>query len=499
MSRLTANVTANFFSKASTALFTLIFVPAYLRLLGSEAYGVVTVFMTAQVVFALSDLGLGSAYSREVAVKSASGLQHSIRPLSNSVELFFFSVAVLGAVAVCFFAAPIANGWFATTTVASSSLTGVIELMGIALGLQLMFLFYQSGLTGLQLHVRLSGLTVGFGLIRGLATVAVLSALSATLEAFFWTQIAISATQLLAGRTVLYAALPRSTSKFQFRFDTIRPLLRFSFFMFGTAITSVLLMQTDKIVVSKYFDLASVAAYGIASVAASVPYFVASPVSSAFYPHFVSLRTMNQEAQLRYTYEIANQLTAFLVVPAGLFLAFFPQEFLLLWLGKNEIVATAVPLVRLLSVGSVLLGLMYTPYALQLASDWPSLAFRFNVVACILLVPCSVLAISHYGLRGPALTWFVLNVAYVIGAIGIMHKRILIGQSWRWYAYTLVGPTIACSMWMALVKAWHFPVTDRLPILLLALLAISGGMASVLVSTPTLRSAIVSRLAKGHA
>ena len=56
-----------------------------------------------------------------------------------------------------------------------------------------------------------------------------------------------------------------------------------------------------------------------------------------------------------------------------------------------------------------------------------------NTAALFLLVPAMFLMIGKYGAVGAAIVWVVLNVAYVVFLIPLMHSRLLRGEMSRWY------------------------------------------------------------------
>jgi hypothetical protein len=75
MGRVAKNVTAGIAANGWTALVHLLFVPLYIRLMGIEAYRLVGIFLTLQLLVAAVDSGLGAMINRELARLSAEGIR----------------------------------------------------------------------------------------------------------------------------------------------------------------------------------------------------------------------------------------------------------------------------------------------------------------------------------------------------------------------------------------------------------------------------------------
>jgi O-antigen/teichoic acid export membrane protein len=124
-------------------------------------------------------------------------------------------------------------------------------------------------------------------------------------------------------------------------------------------------------------------------------------------------------------------------------LALFAPEILQVWTRNATTVEQTHLLVSILVIGTALNGLMNLPYALQLAHGWTKLVFYINIAAITLLTPLLFILTSLYGAIGAAVIWCVLNAAYVLVSIQLMHRRLLPGEQWRWYTEDVGQPLLA--------------------------------------------------------
>jgi O-antigen/teichoic acid export membrane protein len=91
----------------------------------------------------------------------------------------------------------------------------------------------------------------------------------------------------------------------------------------------------------------------------------------------------------------------------------------------------------------VLNGLLNGPYHLQLAAGWTGLLVRINAVMAVVFLPTTWLLTVRYGMTGAAVSWVLINLAYVVTVARLMHKRLLTQEMGAWYTRDLLMPLAA--------------------------------------------------------
>jgi len=66
------NIIANFAGKAWHGIFSLAFVPIYIKIMGVEVYGLLGIFLSLSALVALLDMGLSATLNRELSRLSCS-------------------------------------------------------------------------------------------------------------------------------------------------------------------------------------------------------------------------------------------------------------------------------------------------------------------------------------------------------------------------------------------------------------------------------------------
>ena len=417
-----------------SAVMGLAFIPLYIRLMGVEAYGIVGVFVSIQVMFTVLDLGLSQALSRELARLSVDrGNANLMADTARTLEVVYWGIALGVGIVIALLAHLIAYQWLNPEKLSQHSLVEALWIMAVVVGLRWPVALYTGGLNGLQRQVLVNVLSVVFVTLQGVGALAVLWFIEPTVRAFFLWQALIALLQVVVLRLMLWRSLP-SEGDGIFRLEVLKGIWRFAAGMTGITLLATILTQMDKILLSKLLPLAEFGYYTFAATVAAVIYKLAGPVFTAYYPRLTELVTAKNQLSLAKTYHQGSQLMAVAILPTALILIFFSKEVLDLWTRSPELVKNSSLLVSLLVIGNVLNGLMNLPYALQLAHGWTRLAFYTNLVAVLFLAPAIYFSTRHWGAVGATGVWIFLNSAYLLISVQLMHRQLLAKEKSSWYA-----------------------------------------------------------------
>jgi O-antigen/teichoic acid export membrane protein len=420
------------------------FVPVYIRYLGMEAYGLIGIFALLQSWLALLDLGLTPTVGREMARLSAGAhTPQSIRDLLRSIEWIYVAIAVLVAVTLFFSAHWLASEWVRADNLPISTVADALAITGYVIAVRWIAGLYRSALIGLQRQVWLNSCTAIFSTARGVGVVGVMAYISPTVVAFFVYQGLLVTVEALVLATTVARSLPNAPSRSSFRWQALREIWRFAVGMASITLLSILLVQVDKLVLSKLLPLAEFGYYALASTVAGALGLVVGPVNNAVYPRLTEIVAGNQLNLLAAAYHRFSQMLTLMLVPTAIVLSLFSQYVLLLWTRDPVLTKTAFPLVSALSIGTMLNGLMHTPYSLQLAYGWTRFMVMVNAVSVLIVVPGIYFGVQAYGAIAAAYIWILLNAGYVFIAVPLMHRKLLPTEMWRWYGQDILWPTLA--------------------------------------------------------
>ena len=443
---LKRNTLANYFGQGWLAFMNIAFVPLYIKYLGVEAYGLIGFYALLQAWFTLLDIGLTPTLNREMARYTAGAYHdYSIRDLVRSLEVISYTFAFLTIFIVALAANWLSIHWLSSNYIPIDLLSKVIAIIGICIALRLVEGLYKSAIIGLQQQVILNIFNALLATIRFGGAVVILAWVSPTIQAYFLWQGLVSILTIIIFTCLTYRILPKINRHAKFSFVELKKIWAYAGSILATTLVVLILVQVDKLVLSKVLSLENFGYYTLAGSVVGILYALTTPITQAYFPIFSKMVVVDDVDKLTTLYHQGTQLVSVLVIPAALMLIFFGDNILMLWTGNVNLVEHVNPILKILAIGTMLNCLMYIPYQLTLAYGWPEFALKQNVIALIFLVPAILWAAPSYGAIGVASIWTLLNSGYILISMHFIHKRLLHKELSYWYLYDVTVPAIAAS------------------------------------------------------
>jgi O-antigen/teichoic acid export membrane protein len=453
-SRLKLNVIANYGGAAWTTIISLIFVPLYIKLMGPGSYGLVGITASLQSVFGLLDFGLPLALNRRLAVLSDSPDDRAeVAILVRTIESIFVGAAACIILGVGLLSGPIALHWLKSATLSPDHVRWAVVTAGVAIAARWPAAVYSQGLLGLQRQGTVQAITCGCAGAQAIGAITGLVFIAPSVFVFLGWIAFVGCCETLLLRAALYRALG-AAYPFRVRFAMLKQIGGFSAGLTGIGVTSIILTQADKIVVSKYFSLELFGYYTLAWATSMGLIRLIGPIQTAVFPRFAQLAAQGSFAESAALYHSSSQFVATILAPITATAVFFAHDILLLWTRDPVITEATAPLFTIFVIGTALNGLMNIPYMVQLAYGVTRLTLSVNILMIALLVPAMAWAAHMGNLALTAGGWIALNGSYVLIVMHFVHKQVLKGELRSWYLRDN-APIIAASFCCAGL-AWVF-------------------------------------------
>ena len=485
MSPFRRNLVANIAGTGSLALVQLACVPLYIHFLGIEAYGLIGFAVMLQAALRVFDFGLSPTMNREMARYSVqAGRAEEMRDFVRTVEVGYWLVGVVAGVAIGAAAPLIATRWINAGSLPLTAVEQSVALMGAVVAAQWPLSLYQSVLVGLQRQVALNGIRVASALLGGGGSLLVLWLLSPTITAFFAWQVFVCLLEVACLALYVWRVLPPASRRARLDVAPVRRVVRFAGGMSGIAISGMILTQMDKVILSGLLSLEAFAHYTLAGLVASSLHLFIGPVFAATFPRLSACVAAGDHAGMPRVYHVGTQLMAVLVFPLALTLAFFAPEVLRLWTGDALLAQQTAPILVFLVAGTAINGVMFMPFALQIAYGWTNLALSVSVAMCVAMVPAVWFMGSRYGAAGAAAVWLALNLLNFLVAFPLTHRRLLRSEARNWIVRDVTLPLVAAAatVW----SAWYvlpIPAAAPVAILVLVLCCLAAFLAAAVGAT----------------
>jgi O-antigen/teichoic acid export membrane protein len=448
MTLFRSNLLANFAGAGCVTLVGLACTPLYIKWMGIEAYGLVGFSIMLTGITGILDFGLSPTMSREMARYSVLPEKAGeARDFVRTLEICYWAMGFLLGIFIFLGAPYISIHWINTDDLPLRDVRGSVMFMGVLIALQRPLSLYQSGLMGLQRQVLLNKITIATSILGNIGALLALWFVAPTIRVFFIWQIIVSLLQVSLSTIALWHYLPPSDGPARITPGLLRNVWRFAAGMSGITITALVLMQLDKVILSRLLPLKSFGYYILAcAVGNGLTGLVITPLFNTIFPRFSFLVAARDQKSLSQLYHGSTQVMAVLILPAATVIALFSREIMLLWTGNPEIAIQTAPIVSVLVVGTALNGLMNPPYALQLSHGWTRIGLVINTFFIFTMVPSIFFAIKWYGPVGAAFVWVLLNGIYMAFGVPITHRRLLKGEAGRWFTQDLIPPLLAATL-----------------------------------------------------
>jgi len=491
---LKRNLIANFAGSGWNALLSLAVLPICLRLMGVEAFGLVGIFATLLSLLLPFEAGLGTALSRDLASVAGRGEGETNAQVLRTLEIVHWSIALICGVLIVVLAPLIAHHWVKPVVLTAQTVQTAVLIMGLVVAVQWPQSLYSGGMIGIQRQVALNTINATMGTVRSIGAVLVLMFVSRTVVAYFVWQIFASAFQTGVLAFTLWHYVGERPARPWFRLPILIRLRPFMMDMTGTTILVLLTTQLDKVIFSRMLPLAIFGYYMLANTVASNLLRFVVPVQQAFFPQFADLASRGDETRMAMLYHRMAQMLAVLTIPLALLVVMFARQALLVWTNDATTAARTAPIVVLLMLGTMINGLMYAPYTLQIANGWTSLVLGYTAITSVILIPALIALAYFEGVVGAAAVWPVINLGYIIVMVPLVHRRLIPREMRRWYVHDVFIPAAAALTVVGTARLLMPANLNRVP--LFVYLAVSGcvAFAATVMATETSRAMLFNMI-----
>ncbi len=362
--------------------------------------------------------------------------------------------------------------------------------MGVLIAVQWPSNFYSLGLMGLQKQSLTNLINIGLSTLNAILAYASLKYIHASVEIYFLSNIVSSFCQTIVLKTLLWKQINKTGDPIRCDFNLINSVRKFALGMSGISVTTIILVNIDRIILSKILPLDKLGVFFIVTTLARVLTLISGPFYYTYFPVFTHSMVKNDVNSLAKSYHLACSQLSLILIPAALILIVYPAEIFQIWLKHLEISQEFIYTASIYTAGALLNSIMTIPYALQVAAGLTKLNFWQNLISIFLLAPTLFVLTKHLGPIGAGIVWFVLNLGYFFIIIPIMHHRLLLNEMRKWYISDVGLPLLISSL-ITVSSKLAFPVNYNSFIKVLFLIFIFSLCFSItLLFNPNLREQI---------
>ena len=425
------NVLYNILGGVWSIGLNLLLVRAQLQTLGAEAYGLISFGQTLMLMNTLFDFGLSTTLVRSLAADHSEQHSQTAAFVRSAAAIYWMCAFVIGAL-IFLAAEPLALSWLRLEQLTPAEAVAALRLWAVAIAFNHLMYLYVAFLSGVQRLDLLNAVKVLYISVYQGGGALLLLATGDLLGFMLWNALTSAIGAVLYGAAVRRARgyllkMPRLA------WSAVQPMLRQMSGVYGTVILSLILIQVDRLFISRLLPLTQLGFYNTAFIIIQGIGTLQGFLNTALLPALASDHGAgDREAFVRHMRRLL-QVMLYLIAPLVFACIAFGRELLLLWT-TPEAADGAFRAMALLALGSLLNTISSADYTAATATANADVIVRVNLwltAPYVLLMYGSIVLLN---IEGAALAWTALNFAYLFTQQPAVHRRLFGAYRVGWLA-----------------------------------------------------------------
>lgn len=399
------NIVLNYMGTSVTALAPILALPWYLNALGPKQWGLVSFAAIFLALFSLIDAGMSQVLVREISIRLSDGSRRAAIILFG-FERIYWIFAILSALLMIVSADFVANHWLNLGDLPQALGRFAVAGGGLIFAGQFPGLLYRSVLIGAQAQLALNGLMMVGALLRHVGGVVVVLVWP-SIPAYLGWQAFIALIETLMRAKWAWKILGGRNHEIGWDKKELQQMSVLVISMSGAVLLGVLIVQVDKIILSRMLPIDQLGYYMIASSIALGVLQLIYPITQAVLPHMIHLR-QSPGALWRFNIKLMVLLTS-LVCAATVIFALFGHLLLEIWLKNSSTIAKVYPIIAVLLLGTAMNVLYNVGYLNWLVLGRMERVLQVNAISLTVAIALIPIFVASYGMIGAAFGWLTIN------------------------------------------------------------------------------------------
>lgn len=431
ISRLTKNIIYSVCGQILTILLGFVSVKYIFGRLGADALGIIYFTVTLNsLLTSVLELGICSTTVREVAAHIDNEPDY-VHDLIRTASLFYWGAFFLLGLAIYALSPILVQKWINLDEMDLGTAAYTLRFLGIASLVALQQSFYASIFRGLQRMEFNNFIDVIIGSLRQLGTILILIMGGSLLQVVYWIS-ACYGLSIFSYLTALLWFFPLKALVPGYSSSVIKRNRKFASVMMLQTILGGIIVQADKIILSKFMPIGVFGYYTFAYGNASRGLLIAEAIGLAAYPSFSALYQSGDRKGLLAQYRKLQDLLCFSTGPIFALIPFALLPVFSFMLNREAAKLLLVP-TTLLCLGFYIHGALRIQHNFAVASGKPEIAVKTNLLALLTVIPISISLIYYFGMTGAALYWVLYNVFNALYATPRIYKECIKIPVREWY------------------------------------------------------------------
>jgi O-antigen/teichoic acid export membrane protein len=444
-------IALNLISRLWSALSSLLFVPLYVSLLGTDSFAIIALGATVAGVIAIFDLGMSNAVLREMARADVSQLER--HGAFVTLRTFYLSALALLLLTAPLAAVQVERALISNSPLGAGLLQFCLVLVIAEAACQLFLRFLVNTLMGADRQVAGNLFNLGWSIARN-ALVALPLLFCAKLEVFLTWQLASTLLFTIAALWYVQKRMFGGAERFHGLFDrsAFVRMRRFAGGVFLISLVAAVNTQLDKLVIGRTLDIINLGYYSLAVTLGTGLLVLPSAVAASIQPRLTAHFSTAQPNAAGTLYMQVSTLAAIGVGAVAAVIAVNPGAVLLTWTGDAALAKSVAPVLPTVILAYALLAFAALPFSVALANGHTRFNNIIGLVNLLMAIPGYWFAVSRYGMVGAASVFLGIQALATLSYLVLIDRSFVHFGVWRTLARLLLMPALlnaSVAAWLA--------------------------------------------------
>jgi O-antigen/teichoic acid export membrane protein len=283
--------------------------------------------------------------------------------------------------------------------------------MGLGTSLRFIESFYRAAIYGLEHQVWFNIVYSIIQVLRFAGVLLVLFLIADTnIETFFLWQIYISLISVILLAWKTYKVLPEVNNSPKFSLNLAYKVRKFAGGMFFISLTTFAWKQSDQLFLFALLPLTDYGNFMLATTFCSSLILIAAPITQAYFPRLVNLISRKKEKELLTDYRLMSHIILVLIGSVSFLFFTYSYEVVYIWTSSLILAEELKLLVEFLSLSSLLIAMLYSPYNFLIAKGITQPILVLNISGLVIIFPSIFYLVPIYGAIGIILVKIILDI-----------------------------------------------------------------------------------------
>jgi len=376
-------------------------IPVLIKGLGDYKFGLLTLIWALISYFSLFDLGLGRVLTQQLAsILDGSDHTHTGQTVATSLVLML-GLGILAALIIFIFG-PIGLNYIKSIPDYPEALNSIYII-----AFSMPFILLNSGFRGILEAKHKFGIINAIRLPMGIFTFIG----PMLIVVYFGPNLEIITAILVLGRVLAcivhgwfaWISIRKGHGEFTFKPDLLKPLCFKGGWMTVSNVVSPLMGYVDRFIIGFTVSAAAVAFYATPQEIVTKLSIIPGALTAVLFPAFASQFEKNNSQTLS-IFKFSVRLIFLILLPISLFMVFFSEEILAIWIDKNFSVNSQIYL-KIFAVGVLINCITHIPFTLIQSAGFAKTTAKIHLIQFPAYFILLFIFIYFYGILGAALAW----------------------------------------------------------------------------------------------